>query len=366
MTDAQIARKRLHDQSLSSPASGGVAEIVRRLGAVQAQDYPNAKWAVGQRGKGITDADVERSFNAGEIIRTHLLRPTWHFVAAEDLRWLLKLTAPRVSAAMASYNRVLELDQKQFRKSNGALARALRDGEHLTRAQLSKALGRAGVNVSTGQRVGHLLMQAELDGVICSGPRDGRQVTYALLDARVPPRAGRDRDESLLDLTLRYFGTRGPATLQDFSWWSGLVMADAKRGVDLAAKTLQGALRDGRRLWFAAEQGGRIRGVHAAHLLPNYDEYFVGLKDRSAISARLRKSVTKPRVDALNGHVVVVDGQIVGGWRRSVGKTIDLQLELLVALTSAERKLVTKAAERLAQFLGLPVKVSGFPSEETT
>jgi hypothetical protein len=270
---------------------------------------------------------------------------------------MLALTAPRVSAAMGYYNRKLALDARVFRKSNLALARALRDGKQLTRAELTTALARAGVNAPTGQHVAHLLMQAELDGVISSGARRGKQFTYALLDERVPPSRAWDRDESLLELTRRYFATRGPATLQDFSWWSGLTVADAKRGVEAAGLFLHRETRDDRSYWFAPSTRDSIRQARTAHLLPNYDEYFIGFKDRSAISERLRKSVVNPRVDALMGHILFVDGQIVGAWRRTLSKRVDVEIDLLVPLTASERKLVSAAAERFGRFLELPVRL---------
>jgi hypothetical protein len=359
LTDSQIARHRLRNQHLVAPAFIDPVDVVRSLGAVQSQDYPNAKWAIAQRGDGIRDADVERAVSTGAIVRTHVLRPTWHFVAPEDVRWMLALTAPRASAAMASYNRKLALDAKVFRRSNGAITRALRDGGQLTRTELTRVLHRSGVNVSTGQRVAHLLMQAELDGVICSGPRRGKQFTYMLLEERVPPARAWDRDEALVELTRRYFTTRGPATLRDFSWWSGLTIGDAKRGVDAAGASLHRELHNERHHWLAPAAQVSSRPSGTAHLLPNYDEYFIGFRDRGAIGERLRQSLTKPRVDALMGHVLLVDGQIVGGWRRTLAKRADIELEVLVPITAAECRRVTAAAERFGRFLGLPVNVRG-------
>ena len=357
MTGDEIARHRLQNQQLVAPTGSDPAEIVRLLGAVQSQDYPNAKWAIGQRCSA-TDDDIEGAFAAGRIVRTHLLRPTWHFVTAEDIRWLLALTASRVSAGMASYNRRLELDARVFRKSNAVIVRTLRDGQQKTRAELAEELYRSGVNVSTGQHVAHLLMQAELDGVVCSGARRGKQFTYALLDERVPAQKARERDESLADLVQRYFATRGPATLHDFAWWSGLTIADAKRGIQ-AARGSEVVRVDisGREHWLMPS-ALPVNAARTAHLLPNYDEYFIGFKDRSAIARRLRKTVTKPRTDALMGHVIVVDGQLIGGWRRTIGNNLTIELEPLVALSRLEDKLVLAEAERMGRFLGLPVRTA--------
>lgn len=353
----QIARQRLVRQQLVSPTLTHVADVVRVLGAVQAQDYAGAKWAMGQRAIGVTDADVDRAFDAGAIIRTHVLRPTWHFVAPDDLRWMLALTAPRVSAAMGYYNRLLGLDRAVFRKSNETLTRALRDGRQRTRRELVSALTSAGVKVPTGQHAAHLLMQAELDGVICSGARRGKQHTYALLDERVPPATMLERDEALAELTRRYFATRGPATLRDFSWWSGLTMADARRGAEAVGPFLRGDRRDDRTEWLAPSAAVVVPRTPTAHLLPNYDEYFIGFKDRSAIGQRLSEPRTSRRMEALQAHLVFVDGQIAGGWKRAPSKPADVRLKLLVPLTPAERKLIETAVRRLGRFLHLPLRI---------
>ncbi|MGH7672715.1 MAG: winged helix DNA-binding domain-containing protein, partial [Gemmatimonadales bacterium] len=343
------------------PTLSGAAEVVRALGAVQSQDYAGAKWAIAQRTNGLTDSHIEHAFASGAILRTHVLRPTWHFLLPEDARWMLALTAPGILGAMAYHARWLELDGKVFRKSHAAIERALRegDGHHLTRSELRAALSRAGVAVSTrgGQRVGHLLMQAEVDRVIISGARRGKQFTYALFDERVPAAAPRDRDEALHDLTHRYFATRGPATVHDFAWWSGLAVRDARRGVEAAGAFLVRETHGGGTYWSAPGERAAPRWTRVAHLLPNYDECFVGFRDRSAFAERLRAVRPKSRMNALMGHVVFLDGQIVGGWRRTLGTTADLELRLLVRLTAPERKLVERAARRFGDFLGLPVRV---------
>src|SRR5687768_5888179 len=202
-----IARRRLAAQHLVKPVVTSPAEIVRQLGAVQAQDYGGAKWALGMRTQGASDGSIERAFTDGSIVRTHVLRPTWHFVTPADIRWMLALTGPRVKATMAYYDRKLELDDALFRRSTAAIVHALRDGKQLTRAEIAQALRQSGVDVGESQRLGQILLRAELDGVICSGPRRGKQFTYALLDERVPPEAPMGRDEALLELAIRYFAT---------------------------------------------------------------------------------------------------------------------------------------------------------------
>ena len=332
--------------------------MVRALGAVQAQDYGGAKWALAQRTRGATDAEIEREISLGSILRTHVLRPTWHFVVPQDIRWMLALTAPRVRAAMAYYDRKLELDAAVFRRSNKALIKALTGGTHLTRAGLGKVLERANIGITWGQRLGHLMLRAELDAVVCSGPRRGKQFTYALLEERVPPAARVERDEALLELTCRYFSTRGPATGLDFAWWSGLTMSDVKRGLQVAGQKLKHSTIDGRDLWFAERTVPKASP--SVHLLPNYDEYFIGYKDRSAIGQRLGSAKAVTGGNALIAHVVFVDGQLVGGWRRVLEKqAVVVELELVTRLTRVERARVAAAARRFGEFLELPVTLRG-------
>ena len=324
---------------------------------MQSQDYGSAKWAVARRTESLTDADVEGAIVSGTILRTHVLRPTWHFVLREDARWMLELTAPRIRASMSYHDRALELDRDVFRRSNTALERALRDSTQLTRAELALVFRRARVAAPTGQHVGHLLMRAELDRVIISGARRGKQLTYALFDDRVPASPRRDRDLSLQDLSQRYFATRGPATLQDFAWWSGLTVADARRAVEINGRALARETIAGREHWSASDARDVVRVPRVAHLLPNYDELFVGFRDRLAFAERLRKHSPTARVDALLGHMVFIDGQIVGGWRRTLGSTVDIEVRVPSALSAVEQKLVAREIRRFGDFLGVPARV---------
>src|SRR5512139_1912826 len=202
-----IVSERLYNQHLSHNKFNQAVDVVRSLGAVQSQDFAGAKWAIGLRSDGLTDLDVQRAFDDGAILRTHVLRPTWHFVAPEDIRWMLALTAPRVKAQMAYMDRQLEIDRSLLKKSNALLTRVLQDGKHLTRAELVPAYQQARIPAE-GQRLGHLVMHAELDAILCSGPRKGKQFTYALLEERVPPAGALTRDEAVAALAARYFSTR--------------------------------------------------------------------------------------------------------------------------------------------------------------
>jgi hypothetical protein len=348
---------RLAHQSLVGPPLASPVAVVARLGAVQAQDYAGARWAVGMRARGATDADVERACDAGAIVRTHLLRPTWHLVAAADVRWMLALSGPRVQALNAGRYRQLGLDAATLRTGHAALEGALRDGAACTRAELAAAVEGAGISLANPQRMAHLLMHAELEGRICSGPRQGKQHTYMLLDARVPATPPRDRDDALRELAARYFGTRGPATAHDFAWWSGLTLGDARRGAALAAPAIAETTIDGRAHWGPADAPDVAVREPRAHLLPNYDEYFIGFRDRGAILQRAGRDVLAvDRGEVLSAHLVIVDGQVVGGWRRAAtARAVRVVATAVTPLDADERADVAAAAARYAAFLGVPV-----------
>src|SRR5215216_1744383 len=244
-----IVEHRLHNQLLSQTKLTHPNQVVASLGAVQSQDYAGAKWALALRMEGLPDAAIDTAFNEGKILRTHILRPTWHFVTPEDIRWMLMLSAPRVHVGNAFMYRQLELDKAIIKKGYAVLEKALEGSQYLTRTELGSIFEKAGI-LAEGQRLAYLMMSAELDGIICSGPRRGKQFTYALLEERAPKVRVLDPDEALAEFTKRYFSTRGPATLHDFTWWSGLTMADAKKGLELVKPRFEGEVIDGKTYWF--------------------------------------------------------------------------------------------------------------------
>ena len=327
MNTSDVLRQRLHNQKLSSSELEKPADVVRWLGAVQAQDYGAAKWALALRMRNATHSLVEEAFNEGRIIRTHLLRPTWHFVAPEDIRWLLELTAPQINRRCGPNYRKYELDAAIFKRSNKVLTNALRGGKHLTRAVLKEALNKAGVATGDAVRLAHLMLRAELDGVVCSGPRVGKQFTYALLEERVRPAKPLTREEALEKLARRYFTSHGPATLQDFTWWSGLTAADARRGMEMAGKTTN------------TQIANPIKNL--CHLLPVFDEYFVAYKDRPAGPGLTNWD--------LLGPTIIIDGTVVGTWKRVNDTTITHNL--LRPVNKSEQRAIAKATDRYLEFL---------------
>jgi hypothetical protein len=259
---------------------------------------------------------------------------------------------------MGHYNDLFKLDAKVFRRSNDAMAKALSGGRYLTRAELSDAIEQGGVPVTSSDKLTRLVMRAEVDAVICSGPRRGKQLTYALFDDRTPATPAISRDEALDRLARRYFATRGPATLHDFAWWSGLTVADGKRAVEMLGNELVSADYDGARHWFVDRPVARASA--SAWLLPNYDEYFISYKDRSAVARRIGHAGSVIGGDARITHVIFVNGELVGRWTRVVRKEETVvQLDIETTVTAAERTRIDTAARALHDFLDAPVTIVG-------
>ena len=355
MNSFDLARLRLNNQKLSTTTFKNPADVVGWLGAVQSQDYAGAKWALGQRIKNATDDAIERAFNEGSILRTHVMRPTWHFVRPEDIRWMLALTAPRILTQSATYFRKLELDKATFKRSNAVLTKALRGGKQLTRAELTSVLRKNGIASDDLLRFTYLIVYAELEGVICSGARRGKQFTYALLDERAPHTRTLERNEALAELAKRYFVSHGPATLPDFVWWSGLTIADARKGLDSIKSNLINEVESRQTYWFADSTPTRV-STPTVYLLPNYDEYTVGYTDRSAIFDTQHNKKLDSRGNFLFNHVIVINGRVVGTWKRMPKKSaVIIELAPFRTFTKTEKRAVTDAAERYGKFLGLAV-----------
>ena len=351
MTSLDIAHQRLVNQHIAQATFKQPGDVVGWLGAVQAQDYAGAKWALGLRLLGVTDDDVDQAFAAGSILRTHLMRPTWHFVTPLDIGWLLALTGPRVHAVNAYMYRKLELDSAIFKRSNAALAKALQGGKQLTRSELRRVLQKAGIVTDGELRMGYLMMRAELDGLVCSGARRGKQFTYALVDDRAPRAKTLEREEALAELAGRYFMSRGPATVQDFAKWSGLTITDAKRGLEAVGHQLRREVVDGQVYWLSRSTSSANDASPTACLLSIYDEYISGYKDRRAMGEADVGAQLSALGNALS-YVIVVDGQIVGTWKRTFSKDrVVIETKLFNRLTKAENRAIAVAARRYGDFL---------------
>jgi hypothetical protein len=351
-----VLRRRLANQRIEGPGHRRPEDVVAWSGAVQAQEYEPAKWGVGLRMRSdAIDADVQRAFDDGRILRTHVLRPTWHFVTPADIRWMLALTGSRVQKRLATYWRQMSLDRPTLTRGTAVIERALGDRDCLTRADVAEALRRANLPLVT-HRLAHLALYAETEAVICSGPRRGKQSTYALLEKRVPKAAKRDRDEALGELARRYLQSHGPATIRDFVWWSGLTTPDARRGIEIAkAARLE---RDSLTYWTVAGARSATR-QQLAHLLPIYDEYLGSYRDRGAIPTSASKITSAYGRPVNFQHAVIVDGRVVGTWRvtRSA-RAIAMRATMLRGLTARERRAIADAAKRYERFQGVPLTIT--------
>ena len=356
MTNRAIAHARLRNSRLVGPRLDSAQDVARWFGAVQSQDVTGAFWATAQRmAPSTTVEDLGKAFDDGLIVRTHVLRPTWHFLAPDELRWMEALTGPRVRQANdAVGRRRLGMTRSDFDRTNEIIRHALADGGALTRDELRSRLVEADIPFRDPNALGHILMNAELDAVICSGPRRGKQFTYQLVDDRIPPSRERPPSEALCELTVRYFTSHGPALVHDMAWWSGLTVTDIRRGIELAGEALEQRTIDGKR-YVAAEGGFAPAEIPEPHvlLLSNYDEYLGSYTDYSPIfDASLPKERTL--ADVLGVHIVARDGLVVGGWRRSIGRDrATANVTLLMPFTQAERIALEAAAEAWARFLGL-------------
>ncbi len=356
MAHPDLLTHRLHTHHLLHPDFPDPAAAVAYFGAVQAQDMYGSLWALGLRVAGATEVSVEAAAAEGRIVKTWPLRGTIHFVAPEDVRWLLSLSAARTLRGMAGRLRQLGLTDGDFARAGEALAAALAGGQRLERHAAYAVIEAAGVSTA-GQRGIHIIGRLALDGLLCFGPRQGKQPTFVLLDEWVAPGRDLPRDAALAELARRYFASHGPATLADFTWWSGLAAVEARAGLEEVKRELERREVDGQSYWLRpADRLPALQGP-VAHLLPVYDEYAVGYKDRSAFLA----AEYAARPDAGNGIFrapVLIDGQIVGTWTRAMKKDrVVVAANLFRPLSAEERTALEGALERYGSFLRLSAEL---------
>ncbi len=356
MTIKDIVNVRLSSQQITNRIFDKVKDVVGFMGAIQAQDYAMAKWAIGVRLPGSTDKIVTTSINNAELIRSHLLRPTWHFVSADDIYWMLQLTAPQIKSSMKSRNKELELTEAVFNKSNKVIIRTLSGGKNLTRGELRKELEKAKINTDKN-RLSHLLMEAELDGIVCSGEVKGKKQTYAMLPERVPNKKVLTKEEALAELANRYFSSHGPATLKDFVWWSGLPVKDARSALELVKSNFIQETFNLETYWLTDSFSISRNSLKSVSLLPAFDEYIISYKDRNAMltiknkkKAVLNNGIFRP--------VIIMYGQVIGIWRRSTkSDKIIIEIEFFRSFSKAVTKLIERASLDLEYFFNKKIKV---------
>lgn len=353
MKKEQIAALRLQAQHIGNEEFKKPAEVVRWMTAIQAQDYEMSKWAVGIRMVKGSSNLVEKALDAGEILRTHVLRPTWHLVAAEDLPWMLELTANHVQRAALYSHKQLGLDEEVLKKGIKVIEKALSKHKYLSKDALITQLQEAKIDTSAN-RASHFLFAAELEGLICSGPSQGNKLTYALLEERVPKVIKMTREEALGTLALRYFTSHGPATLKDFVWWSGLSPADAQKGILANDGRLQQEDIEGVAYWLKPVEG-RKKNAKDIHVLPAYDEFIISYTDRSAsLAAEFGKHAISN--NGIFKPTIVVEGQVVGAWKRlSKPKQLSISMDFFHKPTDGLLEKTKRQFEAYAQFVGKEV-----------
>lgn len=358
-----LAALRLAAQGIAAPSAASPADVVRRMLAIQAQDFGGAKWSVGLRAPGSTDAAVEQALAAGEIVRSWPMRGTLHFVAPEDLGWMLGLSGPRQNTWAAKRRGDLAITDAQLALAGDLAADALRGGRGIRRDRLLETWERAGI-ATTGQRAAHLIWNLAHGGLIVFGPVDGKQQTFRLLEEWVAAPRRLEGDEALAEFARRYFTGHGPATERDFAWWASITLKDARTGIAGAAG-LERREIGGVQHWLAAGLEPAASGVHA---LPGFDEYLLGYRDRSAVLAAEYAPRIVPGNNGMFLPTIIVDGRVVGTWKRTAtAKRIRVQAQPFEPVSARVRAGFSRAIAGYAAFAGVPIEVDwADPGVEST
>jgi len=355
MVLSNISTSRIQNQEITNHRFNLPLDLVSHMGAMQAQDFQMARWAIGLRLQHATDNLILEAYNSGEIIRTHLMRPTWHFVSSNDVYWMLQLTAPQIKTLSKSRNKQLELDNNIFKKSNVLLEKNLRNRANLTREELTYLYENANIRTNDN-RLSHLLMNAELDGLICNGAQKGNKLSYALLEERIPVKKLLSREESLAELANRYFTSHAPATLRDFVWWSGLSVSDARNAIEMIKYDfISDTFND--EIYLFKDSSVVNHREKSVHLLPAFDELLIGYRNRTAtINENLNKKAISD--NGIFRPIIVLNGQVVGIWKRETQKAkVVIEANLFCKVTAKEIELIVQEAEKQALFLAKPVEV---------
>ena len=352
-----LLNHRLHSHRISGGQFAQPQEAVAWFGAMQAQDFPHSKWAVGLRCVNVTDAEVEQAIADRKIVRTWAMRGTLQLIAAQDVRWMTELVAARLIAGQAASEvKRFELDAAAFKQAERIIAAALRGGAQLTRKEIYDVLERRRISTS-GQRGYHILWHAALRELICQGARRGKDETFVLLDDWLPQSKARARDEAVAELARRYFQSHGPATLQDFVWWSGLTVSEARAGLAGAKPWLTQETFGDQTYWLARDAAPTHEPSPTAHLLAGFDEYLLGYTDRNAVieAAHTARAIHS---NGIFKATVVIDGRIVGTWGRTTQRgAMTVTLDLFATRNDGELEAIATAVARFGAYLGQPIKL---------
>ncbi|MCL6602239.1 MAG: winged helix DNA-binding domain-containing protein [Paenibacillus sp.] len=363
MTNQWIANRRLNNQHITGSKLTEPEQVVKLLGAMQAQDYMQVVWAMGLRTQGATLSKIQQAITDRKIILTWTLRGTIHCVPSEDVKWMIQLTASRVLGQAKSRLVQLGLDNETLGRCRRVIYKTLEDQGQVTRSDLLQQLEDAGISTAN-QRGYHILWNSAFHGLICFGPMAGKEQTFVLLDEWVPHSRELSFEESLAELALRYFISHGPATIQDFAWWSGMKLMDSRRAHDAIKSELQSERLDEVEYWMSKSSTAADESQDSSiYLLPGFDEYILGYKDRSAV---LEAEIAPRIVPGNNGvflPTLVTGGKVIGTWKRNLKlKGIVMTIAPFESLVGREAEVI-QAAERYAAFIGLPILKIAYKEE---
>jgi hypothetical protein len=350
-----ISILRSVNQQIVDPKFSAAKEIAFWMGALQAQDYQMSKWAFGSRLQNSTETDINKEIDSGGIIRTHLMRPTWHFVSSEDIRWILELTAPRIKSSMKTRDKQLELTESIYLKCNTIIERSLKKEMHLTREELISELRKAKIDVDNN-RAAHILLRAELDGLVCSGKQKGQKPTYTILAEWAKENNKYYRDEALRELARRYFISHGPASIQDFTWWSGLTSTDSKLALELSKSSLISETIKDQTYWFADSFNNASIKSDEILFLPAFDEFMISYTDRSASLPLLNKNAIS--ANGIFYPIIVVKGKVTGLWKRNIKKDkANIEIRLFKPGRTSSEITYKKALTKYSNFIGKKIEL---------
>ena len=357
MTPTDISILRIQNQLVEGSEFKTPEELVGWMGAMQAQDFAMAKWAVGVRVPGSTEESVEKAYNQGKILRTHLMRPTWHLVSADDISWMLELTAPQIKRILKTNDKRFEFNETVYSTSNKLLEKVLSNEQCMTREELVREFDN--IHIRTDEnRLSHIMMGAELDGVVCSGPLRGNKLTYTLLEDRVPTKKSLSREEALATLATRYFKSHGPATVRDFVWWSGLTVTDARRALETVKSGFISETIDSETYWMTPGSAHRRMYSQQLRLLPAFDEVLIGYANRSAALATVhnKKAISD---NGIFRPIIVENGQVKGLWKRNTIKDrVLIEATVFQPINEETKSAIEAEALRFGEFLNKRVEIN--------
>ena len=347
---------RIYNQQISKSKFKTPAEVLSWLGGIQGQDFSGAKWSIGLRLQNFTESEIEQEINKMTIVKSWLMRGTLHFAASKDIRWLLELLAPKIIKGGAGRFKQLELDDSTFKKSRKLIIKFLKNRNQYTRNEIFTMLNKSGISTA-GQRGIHILWKFALDRLICYGPIIAKQQTFVLLDEWMPDTKNVERSRALAELAKIYFFSRGPATLQDFVWWSGLKISDAQIGLDAIMKNLDKEILDGIVYWYKPIESVNKKNI-GTFMLPGFDEYLLGYKNKYGTLDQKYIQLICPGKNGLFNPTIINDGQLIGIWKRVFKKNMVIVApEPFTQFSEVEKKSITKSANLFGKYLEMPVEI---------